>query len=104
MNENFLAVLIIGFLGGGLFTLLGGVMVKFNAGDMLSNFDPNIHDKDKVSIFVGKPFLYSGISILFFTLISFIFKTFFLILCLQLFILFLCLIICIYNLSFKCKK
>ncbi|MGL5647655.1 MAG: DUF3784 domain-containing protein [Clostridium sp.] len=104
MNENFLAILIIGFLGGGLFTLLGGVMVKFNAGDMLSNFDPNVHDKNKVSIFIGKPFFYSGLFIIFLTIISFITQTFYIILTFQLLALFSCLIICIYNLHFKCKK
>lgn len=57
-------LVIITVLIGGLLTFLGWVMKSQNAGDMLNGFDANKYDKNKVSMIVGKDFLYTGIVIL----------------------------------------
>lgn len=64
MKPDLTGILIFAFLGGGILTFIGAIIKFFNSGDILNFYDEKIHDKNKVSKYVGNDIFYTGLGII----------------------------------------
>lgn len=106
MQPDLTGILLFAFLGGGIVTFIGAIIKFFDAGDILNFYDEKIHDKNKVSKFVGNDLFYTGIGTILIAIVSiFLSNNYYLTMMItQLFILVIGFLISCYHFFWKCKK
>lgn len=106
MDSNYIGVIMVTILAGGLLTIFGYSIKHFKAIDLVLSFDETKHDKEKVIKTFGNNILVTGLIILIIGVVGiFVIKNFLgIIMSIQMIILILNFLFTVFRLNTYCKK